>query len=215
MNNWVWTLRRVFEFMTVAFAILLVQGIVLHLIGIQYVQGYVGPRSERALDEMETLERLNALLRPYRRRDQSQILMRFLRKLFSSPKHDIFQAIRAGRSTDSEISGYASALWVSVAGIKIEISQADICERLVELGRDPEGGRELFILLDQSGDNKVSRHEFEDLVVLAAMQLKKRAGAMRGITYLLRKLEIILCIMVFALIMFVYSKCSVPFIGRS
>jgi hypothetical protein len=205
-NNWTWTLRRVFEFMVVAFAILLVQGIVLHLIGIQYVQGYVGPRSERAMDEMETLERLNELLKPYRRRDQSWILMRLIRKMFSSPKRDIFQHIRTGRSTDEEIAGYASILWTSVAGSKTEITQADICERLVELGRDPEGGRELFILLDESGDNKVSRHEFEDLVVLAATQLKKRAGAMRGITYLLRKLEFILCILVFALIMFVYSE---------
>jgi hypothetical protein len=207
-NSWVWTLRRVFQFLTIALAILLIQGVVLQLIGIQYVQGYVGPRSERAMDEMETLERLNALLRPHRKRDKVPWLMRFLRKMFRARNHDVFTAIRSGRSTDEEVMGYASIIWTSVAGSRTEITQADICQRMVDLGRDAEGGADLFILLDQSGDGKVCRHEFEDLVVLAAAQLKKRAHAMRGIMLLLRKLEVILCVLMLALIMFVYSKCS-------
>ena len=42
-DNWVFRLREAFEFLTIAFAILLAQGVVLQLIGIQYVQGYIGP----------------------------------------------------------------------------------------------------------------------------------------------------------------------------
>lgn len=209
-NNWVYTLRQVFEFMTVALAIFLVQGIVLQFIGIQYVQGYIGARSERAMDELETLQHLDALVRPRKMHGNWDFLTQIVRMVFLPRKSNIFVEIRNGRSTDEEVAGYAALIWATVAGSRLDISRADICERLTELGRDPEGGRDLFILLDRSGDNKVTRLEFEELVILAAAQLKKRAGAMRGITLLLRKLEVILCFLVFGLIMFVYSKQFLP-----
>ena len=45
-----------------------------------------------------------------------------------------------------------------------------------------------------------------NLVTKTANQLRKRAGAMKGIQLLLGKLEFLLTIVMFGLIIFVYSK---------
>ena len=159
------------------------------------------------MDELETLQRLNGLLRPRKRHAKRALFLKFLRKIFLPRENDILNEIRQGCGTEEEVIGYAAILWTSVASTRKQITRADICQRLVQLGRDPDIGQDLFLQLDRSGDNVVTRQEFEDLVVLAAAQLKKRAGAMTGITLLLRKLEAILCILVFGLIMFIYSEC--------
>jgi hypothetical protein len=209
-RNWVFQLRLVLEFLTAAAGIFLVQGILLQLIAVQYVQGYIGPRSERAVDELETLRRLNDLLVPRRSRDKAKAFTRLFRKIFLPPKSDVFDQIRAGRCNVDEVSGYAAILWSTVAGAKSVITISDIYERLLSLRRDPEGAGDLFLLLDRSHDHSVSREEFEQLVLRTAGQLRKRAAAMTGITLLLRKLEILLCLIVAAFIVFLYSKSALP-----
>jgi hypothetical protein len=206
VRNWVFQLRLVLEFLTAAAGIFLVQGILLQLIAVQYVQGYIGPRSQRAVDELETLRRLNDLLVPRRTRDKSKFIAKLLRKIFLPPKSDVFDQIREGRCGVEEVSGYAAVLWATVAGSKPVITISDMYERLLSLRRDPGGAGDLFLLLDRSHDHSVSREEFEQLVLRTAGQLRKQAAAMTGITLLLRKLEILLCLIVAAFIVFLYSK---------
>jgi hypothetical protein len=203
--NWVFNLRVLLEFLAVAALILLIQGFLVQIIAVQYVQGYIGPRSDNAMNELDILRRLNHLIRK-RSMHGSRYIVKILRKIFMERTVDLFDAIRTGHSSDAEVQGFAVILWTTVAGNKSNILMIDIYERLVSLKRDPEGAGELFDLLDRTGEGRVSRVEFEDLVSQTATQLKKRAAAMRGISRLLRKLEIMFTILVCAAILFVYSK---------
>lgn len=206
LSNWVWKLRVVFEFLLVIFAVILVQGMLLQLIAVKYIGGYIGPRSEQAVDELETLQRLDDLLKPQEIHSKSTACMKLFRKIFLRPRKDIFDDIRHGKLGEEETAAYAAIIWSTVAGIKQEITLADICERLHDLGRDVDSGQELFLLLDSSQDNIVTRAEFDDVVMRTAQQLKRRATALSGITTLLLKLEVLLCILVAGLILFIYSK---------
>lgn len=215
MKNWVYQLRLILEFLAIAAFIFVVQGTLLQLIAVQYVQGYIGPRSERAMNELETLQKLNELLQPRLLDDKARIVPNLVQKLFLPPKNCVFDAIRKGHSSDEEVMGYAAILWTTVAGNKPVLTHLDIFERLVVLRRDPEGAEELFELLDRDGNNIVSKQEFQDLVLQVALQLKNRAAAMQGITRLLGKLEIMFSMVLIGAIIFVYSMPMLPFIPRS
>ncbi|KPI35349.1 uncharacterized protein AB675_9951 [Cyphellophora attinorum] len=202
--NWAFNLRVLLELLAVAALILLIQGFLVQIIAVQYVQGYIGPRSDNAMNELDILRRLNHLIRK-RSMHGSRYIVKVLRKVFMERTVDLFDAIRTGHSSDAEVRGFAAILWTTVAGNKSTITMVDIYERLVSLKRDPEGAGELFDLLDRTGEGRVSRVEFEDLVAQTAMQLRKRAAAMHGISRLLRKLEIMFTILVCAAILFVYT----------
>jgi len=52
-------------FLMIAFAIILFQGLILELTSVTYIQGWMGPRSQRASDELETVKELQHLVNPY------------------------------------------------------------------------------------------------------------------------------------------------------
>ncbi len=64
-DDWPATLKQVFVFLVVSFTILLVQGIVLRLIAIRYVNGYIDPRSKRAFNELEIIRDLNNIVKQH------------------------------------------------------------------------------------------------------------------------------------------------------
>ena len=193
-------------FLVIAFSIILAQGIALQLIAIQYIQGYVGPRSERASDELSVLRDLNNLITPHAGTDHASYVRKICKKLFLRKKDNIFDDIQAGNCDEEEIRGYAAIIWSTIAGTKDRLELSDITHRLQALNHDPDHGEDLFMLLDEGCDGRVTRDELEKLVVNTASMLKKRAAAMRGIQLLLRKLELLLTIFVFGTIVFIYSE---------
>ena len=203
-GNWVWQLRQTFMFLTIAFSILFAQGLLLQLIAIQYVEGYVGPRSERADNELDIIRDLNNLVKAHVS-DLGRVA-KVLRRIFMPIEKNCFADIRHGRCEDEQVRTYAASIWNTIAGSKSEIMMQDITTRLVEMNRDPLKAEELFLMLDESCDNHVNRDELERLVMRTAVQLRKRAAAMNGIQTLLRKLELLLTMLVFGIIIFIYSK---------
>ena len=197
-------------FLTIAFSIILVQGVLMQLIAIQYIQGYIGPRSERASDELTVLRDLNSLIKPHIGAENPGFFRKMCTKLFLPKRDNIFEEIEAGHCTEEEIRGYAAIIWSTIAESKDRLELIDITHRLQAMGRDPDHGEELFMLLDEGCDGQVTRDELEKLVVSTAAMLKKRAAAMRGIQLLLRKLELLLTIFVFGTIVFIYSKLIGP-----
>ena len=193
-------------FLVIAFSIILAQGIALQLIAIQYIQGYVGPRSERASDELSVLRDLNNLITPHAGTDHASNFRKICKKLFLRKQDNIFDDIQAGNCDEEEIRGYAAIIWSTIAGTKDKLELSDITHRLQALNHDPDHGQDLFMLLDEGCDGRVTRDELEKLVVNTASMLKKRAAAMRGIQLLLRKLELLLTIFVFGTIVFIYSE---------
>jgi hypothetical protein len=168
------------------------------------------------MNELETLQQLDRLLKPRVRDDKSRACGDLLNKLFLPRKECLFDAIRKGRCCNEEVRGYAAILWTTVAGNMPVITLLDIYDHLVLLKREPDSAAELFALLDRNGHGVVSRQEFEDLVLQVASQLKKRAKAMHGITLLLRKLEIVFSLVVLGAIIFVYSEfIPLAHLGRS
>ena len=207
-GNWVYQLREAFMFLTIAFSIIFAQGLFLQLIAIQYVEGYVGPRSERADNELDVIRDLNNLIKPHV--VNLGLVAKTLRKVFMPVKNNCFSDIRQGRCQDEQVRAYAASIWATLAGSKTEINMQDITTRLVEMDRDPLKAEELFLMLDESCDNHVTREELEVLVVKTANQLRKRAAAMGGIQLLLRKLELLLTMLIFGIIIFIYSKYPHP-----
>ena len=205
-GNWVWQLRQAFMFLTIAFSIVFVQGLFLQLIAIQYVEGYVGPRSERADNELDIIRDLNNLIKPHV--SDLGLVAKILRRIFMPIESNCFADIRHGQCEDKKVRTYAASIWNTIAGSKSQITMQDITARLVEMDRDPLKAEELFLMLDESCDNHVTREELERLVVKTAIQLRKRAAAMRGIQLLLHKLEVLLTLLVFGIIIFIYSKPS-------
>ena len=165
-----------------------------------------GPRSERASDELSVLRDLNNLITPHSGTDHASYFHKICKKLFLRKQDNIFDDIRAGNCDEEEIRGYAAIIWSTIAGTKDKLELSDITHRLQALNHDPDHGEELFMLLDEGCDGRVTRDELEKLVVNTASMLKKRAAAMRGIQLLLRKLELLLTIFVFGTIVFIYSE---------
>jgi hypothetical protein len=214
-DNWPRTLKQVFLFLIISDAILLVQGTVLKLIAIRYVEGYVGPRSARATNELETIQGLNNLVKRHIEADDPSFIVKMLKRAFWPVEDTLFDSIIKGRAGEDEYKEYAARLW---SAIMMDLSgdvltSIDISDRLRKMGRDPEAGEDLFAQLDESCDGNVTRDELEALVVTTGSQLAKRAESMRGIKRLLRKLEVLLTCLVFGVIVFVYSELSLSMIS--
>ena len=208
-DNWPAKLKQVFEFLIISFSILLVQGIGLQLIALRYVEGYVGPRSKRASNELETIRELNYLVKRHIEHDDPSFALKIFKKIFFPVEDSAFDAIVAGQADEAEHKEYAAKIWntVTMDMHKEVLTLADISSRLKDMGRDPTDAEDLFIQLDQSCDGEVTRDEFEALVVNTGAQLNKRADSMRGIKRLLRKLEVLLTVVVFGVIVFIFSEC--------
>lgn len=207
-DNWPATLKQVFLFLTVSFSILLVQGILLQLIAIRYVEGYIGPRSQRASNELETIRELNSLVKRHLEHDDPSFALKIFKKVFFPVEDSAFDAIASGQSDEAGHREYAATIWNTVTGdLQKEIlTFEDISSRLKAMGRDTTDAEDLFTQLDESCDGKVTRNELEDLVVNTGAQLNKRADSMRGIKRLLFKLELLLTVLMFGVIVFIYSE---------
>ncbi|KAJ9616621.1 hypothetical protein H2200_000340 [Cladophialophora chaetospira] len=207
-DDWPATLRQVFVFLVVSFSILLVQGIVLQLIAIRYVEGYMGPRSQRAFNELETIRDLNSLVKQHFEAGDMSFVVKILKKVFLPVRAGAFDTIVSGKGTEEMHRDYAASIWNTVTtdlNTKV-LTAADISRRLVAMGRDPEPAEDLFAQLDESCDGEVTREELEALVISTGRQLNKRAESMKGIRSLLHKLEALLTLIVFGAIVFIYSN---------
>lgn len=211
-DAWPAKLKQVFLFLIISTAILLVQGIVLQLIAIRYVEGFVGPRSQRASNELQTIRDLNNLVKPHVELDNPNFVVKMLKRVFWPVEYTEFDRITDGRANSEQHKEYAAKLWdtITVDSHKEALTSRDISERLVQMGRvpDDEEVEDLFAQLDESCDGNVTREELEALVLTTGAQLNKRASSMLGIKTLLRKLEVLLTCLVFGVIVFIYSKST-------
>lgn len=197
-------------FILIAFAIILAQGILLELISIQYIGGWMGPRSKRATDALNTIKELHNLTNPHFAPDSAGAVKKFCRKLFLRfDTTDRYYQISIGAGTEEMWTDYAHEIWNALAHGKTEITRIDVTQQLALMSRDSTRGSDLFQKLDQDGDGKISLDELELLMETLGQQLNSHARARQGVRYLLSKLEIILSIVTLGIILFLYSKsCS-------
>lgn len=195
---WVDTLREAFRFLIIAFALIVVQGIILQLSSIQYIQGYMGPRSQRASDELNTIKQLHDLVDP-KSQDQVHVMGKAIRKLLVPVnENDPYYRISHGLGDEALWTEYAQSLWETISQGKDSINRMDIARQLTAMNRDPDRGFDLFNQLDHSGDGEVTFDEVEKLVHRVGTLLKARDEAQHGIKRLLSKLEILLSIVMLA-----------------
>lgn len=207
--NWVNELKRAFKFLMIAFAIIFGQGIVLELASVQYVQGWMGPRSQRAFDELETIKKLQHLVDPHVSAETLGIVRKVCRVLFLPiDSNDLYYQISNGGGDNEMWSAYANKIWNSIARGKQALTRFHIDQQLRDMHRDTSHAQDLFTQLDESCDGNVTQDELEKLVQRIGLQLNVRAQAQRGINSLLRKLEAILCIVMVGIILFLYSMYS-------
>lgn len=214
VEHWVQMLQKAFKFLIIAFAIFLVQGIVLELSSIQYIQGWMGPRSQRACDELDTIKQLHELTDPHVSSGNAGYVTKVLKKLLLPVRNDdLYYRISCGQGHPEMWAEYANYIWDSISQGKATVTRFDVDEQLRAMNRDhdPSRGRELFIQLDDSCDGQVILGEVEKLVQRVGLQLNTRAQAQRGIDSLLRKLEVILSVVMCGIIFFVYGKLSPAF----
>ncbi|KAK5203826.1 hypothetical protein LTR20_009472 [Exophiala xenobiotica] len=207
-DNWPATLKQVFVFLVVSFTILLVQGIILQLIAIRYVDGFIGPRSNRAFNELEIIRDLNNLVKQHYERSDLSFTVKMLKRFFFPVEDEDFETIVTGRGNEEMHRDYAARIWntVTMDLHKVVLTSVDLRRRLIDMGRDPEPAEDLFARLDESCDGQVTREELETLVVNTGAQLNKRAESMQGIKKLLSKLELLLTLVMFTIIVFIYSN---------
>ncbi|KAJ9657145.1 hypothetical protein H2198_004503 [Neophaeococcomyces mojaviensis] len=209
VEHWVQMLQKAFKFLIIAFAIFLVQGIVLELSSIQYIQGWMGPRSQRACDELDTIKQLHELTDPHVSSGNAGYVTKVLKKLLLPVRNDdLYYRISCGQGHPEMWAEYANYIWDSISQGKATVTRFDVDEQLRAMNRDhdPSRGRELFIQLDDSCDGQVILGEVEKLVQRVGLQLNTRAQAQRGIDSLLRKLEVILSVVMCGIIFFVYVQ---------
>lgn len=213
VSNWVATLRRAFMFLVIAFAIIFIQGILLELISIQYIGGWMGPRSKRATDALDTIKKLHNLTNPHLSPDSAGALKKLCRKLFLRfDTTDKYYQISIGNGTEDIWSDYAHEIWHVIARGQTEITRIDIAQQLTLMSRDSTRGQDLFNKIDQDGNGLITLEELELLLQTLGQQLNSHARARRGVRYLLSKLEIILSVVTLGIILFLYSESSsVPF----
>jgi hypothetical protein len=206
-DNWPAELKQVFVFMVISFAVFLAQGIFMQLVAIRYVEGYVGPRARKGLKEIQTIRDLNNLVKKHIEHDDPSYFVKIFKKAFFPVEDSTFDAIVNGTATEEAHREYAAAIWetVTIDIHKETLTAEDISSRLKAMDRDPEHAEDLFAQLDKSHDGQVTRDELEDLVVNTGAQLNKRADSLKGIKNLLFKLEFLLTILVFGVIVFIYS----------
>lgn len=207
--DWTQKLQKAFLFLIIAFAIILVQGIFLELSAINYIQGWMGPRSQRASDELDTIRQLYELTNPHLESNDVSYFNRFVKKLLLPfDDTDLYYRMSLGQGDPELWSEYANHVWNSISQGKTSITRFDIDEQLRAMNRDPARGFNLFLQLDDSCDGQVTQDEVEKLVRRVGLQLNVRARAQHGIDTLLRKLEILLSIVMAGIILFLYSKST-------
>lgn len=207
VDTWVYNLHRAFMFLMIAFAIILVQGILLMLIKIQYIEGFIGPRAEKATHDLEVMKDLNNLVRPHVGSDDIGIIARFFEKLLLPiNSKDHYYLISRGEGNQQIWADYAAKIWQTIAKGKNHLTASDVTAQLRAMNRPEERGIELFRQLDQSCDGIVDEDEVTKLVAAVGLQLNRRTQAMNGIRRLMQKLEIVLSVLVLGLIVFLYGK---------
>lgn len=207
LESWVKRLHTAFMFLIIAFAVIFVQGVILQLITIQYIEGYIGPRTERASNELETIKALQDLVNPHLDHSHIGFFAKMLRKLLMPiNSRDPYYLISRGQGNDDIWQEYAFKIWSEIAAGRSYITVQDITQRLVAMNRDPEKGQDLFYALDESTDGQVTEDELHRLIRQTGLQLNKRAQAMSGIKALIRKLEVITSIVMLGIIVFIYGK---------
>lgn len=206
-QTWIDRLQRVFMFLMIAFAIILVQGIFLMLIKIQYIEGYIGPRAERAANQLGVLRDLNSLVNPHIASDDIGIVTRTLKKLFMPiNSRDPYYLITRGEGDEETWNEYAGNIWHTIANGKDSFNAQDLSRQLIAMNRDPGKGQELFVQLDESTDGQVTEDEVTKLVCSIGLQLNRHIQAMNGIRRLMAKLETVLTVLMLGLIVFVYVQ---------
>lgn len=208
--------RKFFSFMMVAFGIILIQGILLQLIKIQYIEGFIGPRAAKAHHELQVIKELNHLVSRHIEIGDAGMLSKIFKKLFhpTNPR-DLYYLISRGEGDEDKWNEYASNIWATIAGGKDSLASEDICKQLISVNRDPTKGRDLFRELDNSLDGEVTEDEVTALVHRTGLQLNRRTQAMAGIKHLTSKLETFMTILTFLLIIFVYGKLPSPSTSHS
>lgn len=207
LDSWVKRLHTAFMFLIIAFAVIFVQGVLLQLISIQYIEGYIGPRTERASNELETIKALQDLVNPHLDHGNIGFLAKMLRKVFMPVNsRDAYYLISRGQGNDEVWQEYAFKIWSEISAGRSYITVQDITQRLIAMNREPEKGQDLFYALDESTDGQVTEDEVHKLIRQTGVQLNKRAQAMCGIKALIRKLEIITSIVMLGIIVFIYGK---------
>lgn len=207
-TNWVNQMRKAFEFISIAFAILIVQGFILELASVRYIQGWMGPRSQRAFDELDTIKQLHSLIKPHEKLSNKL----FKKLLLPNNDRSLFHRILRGQANDDQMNKYADKLWEGIATdrktkkIKASLSKRDIADQLASMKRGSNRAEFLFRQLDSSLNGSVEQREVNELVHRAGERLKTRAKAQHGIQTLLRKLEILLSIVMLGVMFFIYSK---------
>lgn len=206
-NNWPQNMRRAFMFLIIAFAIIFLQGVLLELIKIQYIEGFIGPRAEKASNELEVIKDLNNLVKRHVDTDDISFVGKIFNKLFMPiNSSDLYYIISRGEGDEDKWTEYADQLWSQIAGSRPYLTIYDVSQQLISMNRDPEHGRDLFVQLDDSCDGQITADEVSKLVSRVGLQLNRRTQAMAGIRRLMQKLEIVLTIVVLGLILFIYVQ---------
>lgn len=207
--DWTAKLQKAFLFLIIAFAIITAQGIFLELSAINYIQGWMGPRSQRASDELATIRSLYELTNPHMDVGKAGYISKLFKKLLLPfDDQDLYYRMSSGNGDPELWCQYANHVWSSISQGKSAITRFDIDRQLREMNRDPARGLNLFLQLDDSCDGQVTQDEVEKLVRRVGLQLNTRAWAQHGIDSLLRKLEILLSIVMAGIILFLYSESS-------
>ncbi|KAK5092198.1 hypothetical protein LTR70_005853 [Exophiala xenobiotica] len=205
ISDWNNKMRLAFMFLMIAFAIILVQGILLQLISIQYIEGFIGPRAEKASDELLVLKDLNHLVRRHLSSDDIGIVSRFLKSLLLPiDSKDLYYVISRGEGDEDIWNEYAGNIWTTISNGRSFLTAQDLSRQLTDMNRDPERGRDLFLQLDDSLDGQITEDEVTKLVHKIGLQLNRRTQAMSGIRHLMQKLEIVLSILMLGLILCIY-----------
>lgn len=211
-DDWVHKLRQGFLFLIAAFAIILIQGILLQLIKIQYIEGFIGPRAEKACHELEVVQDLHSLVKPHIDSSDISFVSKTLKKMFMPiDSRDPYYIISRGEGDEEMWTEYAATIWTAIANGKSYLTCQDLCQQLIYMNRDPARGQLLFTQLDDSLDGQVTEEEVTALVHKIGLQLNRRTQAMSGIRRLMAKLEIVMTILMLGLIVFVYGVCSPNF----
>jgi len=171
------------------------------------IEGFIGPRSEKASNELEVIKDLNNLVRRHLSSDDIGIVSRFFKSLLlPTNSKDLYYVISRGEGDEEKWNEYAGTIWTTMAGGKSYLTAQDLSQQLIAMNRDPERGRDLFVQLDESLDGQVTEDEVTKLVHKIGLQLNRRTQAMSGIRHLMQKLEIVMSVLMLGLIICIYGK---------
>ncbi|KAK5099002.1 hypothetical protein LTR70_000876 [Exophiala xenobiotica] len=190
-----------------SFIVLLWCGLILELTSVTYIQGWMGPRSQRASDELEAVKELQHLVNLHVSADNVGFVGKICKKLFLLINSgDLYYQISNSLGHEEMWTEYATKIWNSISRGKQALTRFDIDQQLRDMNRGPSRGHDLFMQLDESCDGRVTQEELEKLVHRIGLQLNVRAQAQHGINSLLWKLEAILSIVMLGIILFLYIQ---------